>query len=163
MELSLGTFILMGLNFLILLAILWKMLYKPLQGMLEERRRKISADLSEAEKSRQNYEQLSREAKDILEKARAESFQIIERSRKEAERLREEIMAQARQDGDQLRAKNQAEIERAQKIARDELREGVVILALSATEKLIGERMSKDINDLLVRRAIEQVEKGAAG
>jgi F-type H+-transporting ATPase subunit b len=163
MEISLGTFIFMAINFLLLLWILKKLLYRPIQGMLEERRHKISTDLSEAEKSRNNYETLSREAKDTLENARTEAFQIVERSRSEAEKVKEEILAQARLEVEQLRERNRDEIERAKKTAQNELREGTVVLALAATEKLLGEKMSKDINDALVRRAIEQIEKGAAG
>ncbi len=162
MAISWGTFLLMGINFLILLVVLTKLLYKPIQGILAERRQKISQDLSEAEKSRQKYGQLSEEAKASLEKARAEALRIVERSRLDAEKVREQILAQARQEADQLREKTQREIEHAKTLARQELRDGTVNLALVATEKLIGDRMSKDINELLVQQVLDQIEKGAA-
>ncbi|TCL63023.1 ATP synthase F0 subcomplex B subunit [Hydrogenispora ethanolica] len=162
MEMSLGTFLVMSFNFLVLLVVLTKLLYKPIQGILEERRQKISHDLTEAEKSRHQYEKLSHDAKKTLEDARAEAFQIVERSRVEAEQLKDQILTQARQEAEQLREKNRQEIERAQKQALQDLRQGTVSLALLATEKLIGDRMSKDINDLLIQRVLDQIEKGAA-
>lgn len=163
MHYSIGTFVFMAINFLILVFILTKMLYHPIQGILEERRAKISKDLSEADQSRQTYEKLSGEVKETLEKARAEAHSIVENSRIQAEKLKEQILTEARQEAEQLRQRNQEEIERAKVSAREELRSGTITLALAATEKLIGDQMSKDINNILVGRVLDQIEKGAAG
>lgn len=161
MELTLGTLVYMAINFLLLLYILKLILYKPIQGILAERRKKISDDLNEAQKSRETYETLSKDARTTLEKARAEAYEIMERARAESEKLREEILAQARRETEQMRQRNQAEIDRAKRIARDELREGTVILALAAAQKVIGGKMSKDINENLIRNALDQIGKGA--
>ena len=161
MEITWGTFIFMAINFIILLVILKLLLYKPVQEMLRKRRQKISDDLSEAEKSRANYETLSREAKATLEKARAEGFEIVEKSRNEANRVREEILKKAREEAEQLQERTREEIERAKKVARDELREGTVTLALAAAQKVIGGKMSDEINKTLVQNALEQIGKGA--
>jgi F-type H+-transporting ATPase subunit b len=160
MEITLSTFIVMIINFIILLLILKFVLYKPIQEMLEKRRKKISDDLSAAQKSRESYEQLSREAKTSLEKARAEGFEIVERARNEANKVREDILRKAREEAEQLHERTAAEIERAKKIAKDELREGTVSLALAAAQKVIGGMMSDDINQSLVRNALEQIGKG---
>lgn len=161
MELTFGTLVYMSINFLLLIYILKLILYKPIQGILEERRKKIRDDLNEAQKSRETYDTLSKEVRTTLEKARAEAFEIVERARAESDKLREDILLQARQEAEQLRQRNQGEIERAKRVARDELREGTVILALTAAQKVIGSKMSKDINENLIRNALDQIGKGA--
>lgn len=156
-----GTFIIMLFNFIILVVLLKLILYKPVQEMLEKRRKKISDDLAEAQKSRENYEQLSLEAKTILEKSRAEGFEIVERARNEANKVREEILKKAREEAEQLYERTMAEIERAKRSAREELREGAVSLALAAAQKVIGGKMSSEINETLIQNALEQIGKGA--
>ncbi|MGE5583157.1 MAG: F0F1 ATP synthase subunit B [Bacillota bacterium] len=161
MEIELGTFIFMIINFCVLMIVLVRLLYRPIQGILEQRQQKISNDLSEAEKSKEAWEQKQKEAKLALEKASLEAEEMVERARQEAEKLREEIISKARQEAEEIRQRNQAEIERAKKAARDELREGAVTLAISAASKAIGSKMSAEINESLIRGVLNSIEKGA--
>ena len=86
---------------------------------------------------------------------------MIERARTEAEQLRTEIINKAHTEAEDLRQRTQAEIERAKKTARTELREGAVALALSAAAKVIGDKMTADINESLIRGVLNSIEKGA--
>jgi F-type H+-transporting ATPase subunit b len=161
MEITFGTFIFMMINFIILMVVLVRFLYHPIQDMLAQRQKKISNDLSHAQNSREKWEQMQQEAKLSLEKAQAEAFEMVERARIEAEKMRADILNQARREAEEIRARNQTEIERAKRIARDELREGAVSLALAAATKVIGSKMSKDINEALVYQTLDSIEKGA--
>lgn len=79
MEITLGTFIFMMINFIILMVILVRFMYHPIQDMLAKRQQKISDDLSNAEDSRKKWDQMRQEAKLSLEKAQAEAFDMVER------------------------------------------------------------------------------------
>jgi F-type H+-transporting ATPase subunit b len=160
-KLSLGTFIMMVINFLVLMFVLVRLLYRPIQNILEQRKQRISADLSNAQNSREKWEQMRQEAKVSLEKAQTEAFEMVERARNEAEKVRENLLNQARREAEELRIRTQSEIERAKRIAGDELKEGVVTLALAAATKVIGGKMSRDINDTLIRQALDSIDKGA--
>jgi F-type H+-transporting ATPase subunit b len=143
------------------MVVLVYLLYRPIQGILAQRTEKISNDLSEAQKSKETWEQKQKEAKLALEKASAEALEMVERARQEAEKMREEIVGKARQEAEELRQRNQAEIERAKKAAQNELREGAVALAISAASKAIGSKMSAEINESLIRGVLSSIEKGA--
>ncbi len=162
MELKLtGTFFFMVFNFLVLVVVLVFLLYRPIQGILEQRKQKIANDLAEAQKSKEIWEQKQREAKIALEKASLEASQMVDNARAEAEHVREEIINKARQEAEDLRQRNQAEIERAKKAAQEELRDGAVKLAISAASRVIGDKMTVDINESLVRGVLNSIEKGA--
>lgn len=161
MEITLGTFIFMMINFIVLMIFLVRFLYHPIQNMLAQRQQKISDDLSHAQSSKEKWEQMQQEAKMSLEKAQAEAFEMVERARNEAEKTREDILNQARREAEEIRARTQTDIERAKRIARDELREGAVTLALAAATKVIGNKMSKEINEALVHQTLDSMEKGA--
>ena len=156
-----GTFVFTIINFCVLMGVLVYFLYRPIQGILEQRKQKISNDLNEAQKSKATWEQKQHEAKTALENASAEAFEMVEHARAEAEKLREEIINKARQEAEGLRQRNQAEIERAKKVARDELREGAVTLAILAASKVIGSKMTAEINESLIRGVLSSIEKGA--
>ena len=162
MELKLtGTFFFMVFNFSVLVVVLVFLLYRPIQGILEQRKQKISNDLSEAQKSKESWEQKQHEAKMALEKASMEASQMVDNAQAEAERLREKIINKARQEAEDLRQRNYAEIERAKKAAQDELRDGAVRLAISAASKAIGSKMTTEINESLIRGVLNSIEKGA--
>lgn len=156
-----GTFLVMMINFIILMYVLVKLLYRPIQGILEERRQKIAQDYADAEKAKQVAEQLQTEARKKLEEAHVEAYEIIERARSEAERLRDELITQARLEADQLRQRSQKEIERAKQIARTELKEEAVELALLSVKKVFEKNKTSQLNDALIRGVLEEINKGA--
>lgn len=156
-----GTFLVMMINFIILMYVLVKLLYRPIQGILEERRQKIAQDYADAEKAKQVAEQLQAEARKKLEEAHAEAYEIIERARSEAERLRDELITQARREAAQLRERSQKEIERAKQIARTELKEEAVELALLSVKKVFEKDKTLQLNDALIRGVLEEINKGA--
>lgn len=156
-----GTFLVMMINFIILMYILVKLLYRPIQGILEERRQKIAQDYADAEKAKQVAEQLQAEARKKLEEAHVEAYEIIERARSEAERLRDELITQARREAEQLRQRSQKEIERAKQIAKTELKEEAVELALLSVKKVFEKNKNLQLNDALIRGVLEEINKGA--
>lgn len=158
-----GTFIFMVINFLLLMFVLVRLLYRPIQGILEQRKKKISDDLGAAEKSRADWERMQQDAKTSLEKAQIEAFEMVDRARSEADKLREDIINQAHREAEEIRAKTQMDIERAKQTAREEIREGAVNLALTAAAKVIGSQMTQQINESLVRGVLDSIEKGADG
>ena len=80
-----GTLLFQFLNFFILVLILAKFAYKPMLKVLEERRKKISADLNEAEMSRQAAQGLKAGYEKQLQQAQTEAQSIIDKAVKQAE------------------------------------------------------------------------------
>ena len=156
-----GTFLVMMVNFIILMIVLVKLLYRPVQGILEQRRQMIAQAYSEAEKAKKDAEQMQENAKKKLEQSHVEAYQIIENARKEGERLRNELITDARREAEQLRRRNQAEIERAKQIARKELKEEAVELALLSVKKVFEKNKTSSLNDALIRGLLEEINKGA--
>lgn len=156
-----GTFLVMIINFLILMYVLVKLLYHPIQGILEERRLKVARDLNEAEKAKQAAEQLQLEARKKLEESQVEAYRIIENARNEAQLLKDELITQARQEADLLRKRSQHEIEQAKSIARAELKEEAVELAMMSFKKVFEKNKTLQLNDVLIRGLLEEINKGA--
>jgi F-type H+-transporting ATPase subunit b len=156
-----GTMVVMIINFLVMMAVLIRLLYRPIQGMLEQRRQKIVTDLDDAKNTKENADRLQHQARIVLEEAHVEAYETVEKSKIEADRLREELVNQANREVDQLRRQAHDEVERAKQLARDEAREEAVGLALLATTKILGARMNKNLDMAIIRDVINDLPKEA--
>ena len=149
---NLRDFILHTINFVVLIFILWKILYKPVVGMLDERQRRIRESMDRAEEVRLAAERADQEREAQLADTRRQIQEMLTQATQMAERIQSEARAEARQQADQIvaRAQQEAQAERAQTMA--ELRREVAGLAVAAAERVI----SRNLDDQSQRRLVEE-------
>jgi F-type H+-transporting ATPase subunit b len=141
-------------NFLILLFILQRLLYKPFLAKMEERTAAIKTSLEQAEAARAAAARQQEENEARLRAAYAEAAAIREQALREAaEESRRHIDAaqsQARKLVDDTKAQLDGEIRRA----REELRREVSDLAIAAAERLVRRTLREDDHRRIVAEAI---------
>src|SRR5205809_5202062 len=91
-----GLFIWTIVTFLVLLALLAKFAWRPLLNALDSRQESIRKALDDAQRAKQELEQLQQESNRIIRNARVEADAIIAASRTDGERVREEMKEKAR-------------------------------------------------------------------
>ncbi|HEY3426454.1 MAG TPA: F0F1 ATP synthase subunit B [Negativicutes bacterium] len=158
-----ATLIAQIINFLILVAILTKVAYKPLLKVLEDRKNAIAASIEAAESAKTAAEQLKREYQDQLIEARTQAQVIVEKAMKLAEQSKEEILEAAREENARLLKAAQEEIARERDRALAELRGEVVALSLAAATKIIGKNLDTDVNARLVADFIDKLDEQKIG
>ena len=115
--------IIQGVNFSIVLFVLWKFAYKPVFNILDARKAKIADGLANADKIKAELAKTESERKRILEQAGDTANLMIEQAREAANRVREvetqkaiaaaeQIIAKAREAAAQDHAKMLAELKR---------------------------------------------------
>ena len=127
-----------AINFLILLFILQRFLYKPVLTMLDQRAATIRESVEAAERARQESARADQERLDALREARRQAEEIVTRAQQEADRVRAETIQRAQEDAQRIiaRAEQEATAERQQ--AMSELRAQVADLAVMAAGRVIG-------------------------
>jgi F-type H+-transporting ATPase subunit b len=142
------------INFVILFFLLRLFLYRPVLNMLAERRQKIQESLEQANKARQQAEVERTEFQRELEQARKTSQEATARVVQETEKMREAILAEAREEAEQIReqARQQIEVERQQAMA--DLQRQVADLAVELARKVIGQTVT--VNEQAQRQLISQ-------
>lgn len=145
-------------GFLVLLWVMTKFFWKPLNAMLEARRQDINATYDKIEADRRAMEQLRTEYEARLAQIEAEARERIQQAVGEAQQLRDQIIADARRQADDIvaRAQEQAKLE-GEKL-RSELQTYVADLTLAATERLLREAMTDERHRRLVQEFIETAE-----
>lgn len=158
-----ATLIAQIINFLILVAILTKVAYKPLLKILDDRKRKIADSIEFAEQERAAAEQLKVEYQQQLALARTEAQNIVEKAARLAEQTKEEILAQARAEHAKMVKAAQEEIDRERAKALSDLRSEVAALSIAAASKIIAKNIDAETNAKLVADFIEKLDDKKIG
>ena len=110
MSIHVDTMILAIINFLVLVVILNKFLYKPITNILDERKKEVMRNLDSAEAAKKEAEKAKEEYLKQLENARKEANEIISKATKLGEETKNEIISEARNEAAKISAKAQEEI-----------------------------------------------------
>lgn len=158
-----ATLIAQIINFLLLVAILTKVAYKPLMKALDERRNRIEASIDQADRAKKEAEEFKREYQEQLAKARTEAQNIVEKATRLAEQTKDEIVTAARAEHAKLLKEAQDEISRERERALSELRGEVVALSMAAAAKIIEKNLDAETNSKLVADFINKLDDKKIG
>lgn len=145
------------INFLVLLLILNKFLYKPLMTTMENRKDQIKQDLDNAGKAKEDAQKMKEEYTKQMAQAKQDAQQIIEKATKIGEETRESILNQAREESAKMTEKAQEIIRLEKEEALNQLRDEVSSLVVLTAGKVIDKTIDKDAHEKLIHDFIEEV------
>ena len=146
------------ISFLLLLAVLYKLTYRPLLAALEGRTSAIQQQLAEAQAAREEAQRQLGAMEERIRAAQADAQALRERALREAGELRERLSAEARQEAARLIEAAQAQIGQEVRRARTELRAEVGTLAIQIAERLVRKSLNDEDHQRLVRDALTRIE-----
>ena len=159
-QINLFQVIVAALNFVLFLVLMYTFAFKPISGMLSQRRERIEQGLKDAEQARADRANAEQERLATVAEARREANDILARAQKVAQETRDADIAATREELERLRARATEEIEAEKARALSELRGEVADLALAAAGKVVRETMTGDRQRRLVEEFL--AESGAA-
>jgi F-type H+-transporting ATPase subunit b len=137
--------------FVILVAILTKLLKKPISGFLTSRREEIQQLLAELESKRVEAEQRGAESKAKLAALEEETKKIVAELIAEGEAERQKIIQSAQKQADYIKQQAQLAIEQEVKAAKESLREEIGELTVAAAEAMVRKNLGPADQDRLVQ------------
>lgn len=114
-----------------------KFIWPPIVKAVQERKAKIAEGLAAAERGHHEQELGQKRAMEIMRQAKAEASDVVAQAQKRAAEIIDEARTDARAEGDRLLVAARAEIEQERTKVREELRESLASLVVSATEKIL--------------------------
>jgi F-type H+-transporting ATPase subunit b len=143
--------------FFILLFVMYRTVWPSVDKAFKDRRANIEGKLEQAEKDREEAEQLLEQYRRRLREAEDETRRILDEARANAERVRRELLAKAETDaGRELdRARQAIRAERDQAIRQ--LRNEVGTLAVELATRVVGDSLDRDRQLRLVDEYIENL------
>ena len=145
-------------NFLILLAILYKFLYRPVLKFLDDRTKRIADSLHKADKIDLDFKEASAKREELLTHAKKEAAVILADAQARGEKTYKEKLAQTTAEAKQIVDKaKQAMLDEktlAVKAAKSEIADMVV----QATQKVLEQTVDKGLDEKLVSKILQSVK-----
>jgi len=147
------------LNFLILVWLLKRFLYKPILHAIDAREQRIAAELANAETKKAEAQKERTEFQHRNEEFDRQRNDLLSKAQDEVKTERSRLLDEARQAADALRAKRHNALQREQQSLNDEItrrtREEVFAIARKTLTDLAGTSLEARISDVFVRRLRE--------
>jgi F-type H+-transporting ATPase subunit b len=136
------TLLIQVVNFLILIALLSKFLFRPLTKFLADRAEGIEKSLTEARLAREAAAKAQEEYRSQILATQREAALLREQAQREVEAERQRLLKESREEAQRLVAEGKAQIEAETRRAKVSLRQEVIDLSLLVTERILGRTMT---------------------
>jgi F-type H+-transporting ATPase subunit b len=153
-----GSLLVQLISFLLLLAVLFRFVYRPLIATLEARTAAIKQQLAEAQAAREAAQRQLAEFEAKLQVAQAEAQTVRDQAQHEAAETRERLTAAARQEATRLLEAARAEIQQDVRRAKAELRAEVGALAVEIAERVLRRSLRGEDHERLVQDALARLD-----
>ena len=148
-----------AVTFLVMIALLGKLAFKPIAEALDRRGQVIKQSLDDAEKSRADAKKLMEDYQKQVAQARAEAGKIIEEARALGENVRKEVVEKANSESSALVQRAQEEIQREKDKGLQELKDTVASLSVQIASSVIGKELNEATHRQLVENLIKDLSK----
>jgi F-type H+-transporting ATPase subunit b len=160
---NLGLMIWTLLVFGITMYVLSKVAFPRIQEALDKRANQIRESIDEAEKTREEANQILQEYRARLKEAREQADDIIARARKTAETTTAEAVEEGREKREELLAAARRDIEAETRRSIERIRKEVADLTVLTTEKVTRKSLEPDDQKRLVEEALSEVDFSILG
>jgi len=142
-------------GFLLLVALLRKFLYQPIGNILEQRRESIRRDREEAARYRLEMERKAAELEERLSHLETEVRDRMQAAERDAQIIREELLAAARAEREKIVEAGLAELRREREKALVEIRNLVADLSILAAGKIIEQELDVAAHRAMIDDIVE--------
>lgn len=146
-------------NFLILVFVLYKFLYKPVLNLLDNRKEKIEKGLRDAEKLGEELEKTKELQRKEIQKAREEGRVMIEEAQAAAERAGQEIKIKAKTEVEKLIGAAKTQIIQEKEKMLQEIKNQTATLVIAAVEKVVGKNFDNKMQQKLIEDGIKEANR----
>lgn len=146
-------------NFLLLVFLLNKFLYKPVLSMLAKRKKAIEESVHVSEKMKEEEQKLSAKQAKLMDATKKDALLLIEKAKKEAKEEAKAIIADAQKEALAIVHKKKEEMDSAFGLKEKELRAEAITIAAHMVERLLPKLLSGDKQKDLVTEQLRDIEK----
>ncbi len=146
-------------NFLVLLWLLTRFLYKPIINLLDKRAAQIKASLDDAKRNKEESEQELENIRKEYDDAKRESFSIREQARDIAGKERERIIQSGKAAYDEMVARAGKDMELELARAKEDLRRRVGELGVDIARRILQSDLNEEQRNKATSEYLDAAEK----
>lgn len=146
-------------NFLLLVYLLKRFLYKPILEVLKRREQRIQEGLAAADHGEKLLLQARKEEKAIVSKAGEEAHVLLEESKQRVLQREERMLSEAKQEAEALIARGKQQIKEEEEIAMKKLEKKVLVTAIDVVEKILPKALSRDDHIRIIKSSTKMLSE----
>jgi F-type H+-transporting ATPase subunit b len=158
--LNLGYLLVQIVCFFIIFVVVRVWIVKPLQGLLERRRKTLAQSVEDARIASDARASAEKDAAKIIADAQAKAVHIVNEATERADAAMEDVKADAEKGIAKEREAVMSEVEEERNRMLADLRGQVAALAIAATQRLIGDAMDAKRQHILLDEFFSGVKAG---
>ena len=159
MQIDWFTVIAQIINFLILVWLLKRFLYKPILNAIEERENKIASQLEDAESKKEEARKEQDEFRQKNEGFENKKKELMKKAVEEAEEKRQKLLQEARNEANEFRSQLKKSSEEVQQNLSQEIEQKVQQEVFAITRKTLSDLASLDLEEQTVRVFIRRLKE----
>ncbi len=157
---SLSSFISQVVNFAILLALLYLLLYKPVLRLLHERQERIVRSMSDADAARESAVKAQHEYERRIADGQRKAQEIIAQATQQGEKLRADLRSEAMQEAEEIRQKARQEAIDEKNRIMAEVQGQIASLSMMATERVLSQGIDESVQRKLINQFLAELGDG---
>ena len=144
-------------SFALLFFLLKRFAFPPILEVLEERENKIRSEIGDAEKLRQEAEELKADLEKELKNAHEKANTIIQMAGDESKKIQEKSIQETQAKVRQMQNDAEQEIQITRNKLLNEIRSYTAALTIASTEKVLKKSLNDEDKNRLIDESIEEV------
>lgn len=157
MEINPLTVVATIINFVILVFILRRFLYKPVTAIILERETEVKERIDKSEEDMKKAEMLRIENEEKLKSAYEEGKTIVETSKSKALSVSDDIISKAKEEAEFILERARKDAERERDKAEDDIKAQAVNLAILLSSKALEKELNEEEHRRLIDDFITEV------
>lgn len=160
----LGTFGLRGdlfaaqlINFLLVLIVLWRFVYKPIFAILDSREKSIAKSMKDVEDIAARVKSSEAERTAMMNDARKESQAIIEAAMRETDVRKNDMIESAKREVERVIAHGKEQLAAEREASMVEMRKEIIDIAVRAAAKIATEGMTQKKSQSLAEEVVRKL------
>jgi len=146
------------INFAIVLFVLWRFALKPLLKVMNKRSSEIEKSLENAKKVDEKLREADKLKEERILEARKESQLILEKTSKEAEAIQQEKLVETKNEMEKIASRTKAELAAEKQKMFEEAKGKIGDLVIAASGKIIEKELDEKTDRKLIEETIKQVK-----
>jgi F-type H+-transporting ATPase subunit b len=147
--------------FLVVLFVLKRYAFGPIQQMIDTRRERIQQAIAEADNARDEARKLLEEHRKLIGQAKSESEEILVEARRLADAQRDRVKQETEEDRRRRLEETRRQIDQATAQALGQIRDEVGKLSLLAAEKITRKSLTDGDQQRLIDEALAEIDFSA--
>lgn len=156
--LELGDTLLLLATLIVMIYLIGKYAYGPVNKILEDRRQKINDDLDSAKTQRQTAEKLAEQRHKEVAASQDEVSKIIAKAQQDGQKQRSQIIEQAHQEATVVAQRSKDDLAQQKAVMLEQVKNNLVDVSTQMTAKILADQIDQDKQEQSIDEFLKKLE-----